>query len=90
MNNKIIEPEEFKKTQFDILISVDRFCKARGIRYFLAYGTLIGALRHGGYIPWDDDIDISMPRPDYERFIKLYNKEKDKGYYVVSPSLDPS
>ena len=90
MNNKIIEPEEFKKTQFDILISVDRFCKAHGIRYFLAYGTLIGALRHGGYIPWDDDIDISMPRPDYERFIKLYNKEKDKGYYVVSPSLDPS
>ena len=71
MNNKIIEPEEFKKTQFDILISVDRFCKARGIRYFLAYGTLIGALRHGGYIPWDDDIDISMPRPDYERF-KFY------------------
>ncbi len=53
----------------DILKAVDAFCKERGLRYSLAYGTLLGAIRHGGFIPWDDDIDILMPRPDFERFL---------------------
>ena len=65
--------EELKKTQKEILDEVVAFCNTHNIRYFLAYGTLLGAIRHKGYIPWDDDIDIHMPRPDYERFIELYN-----------------
>jgi lipopolysaccharide cholinephosphotransferase len=55
-----------------ILKDVHSFCVQQGIRYSVAYGTLIGAIRHHGFIPWDDDIDIIMPRPDYERFCEEY------------------
>lgn len=59
----------------DILIYVDEICRRHQLRYYLVGGTLIGAVRHGGFIPWDDDIDISMPRDDYERFINLCKVE---------------
>ena len=68
-----IEDEELKTLQIDILDSVSQFCEQNGLRYILAYGTLLGAVRHKGYIPWDDDIDIAMPRPDYEIFMKKYH-----------------
>ncbi len=80
--------DELKKIQTEILDEVVAFCEAHGIRYYLAYGTLLGAVRHKGYIPWDDDIDIHMPRPDYERFIELYNKEQEREYAVVTHELD--
>lgn len=75
---RIIEFNELKKIQLEILKYIHKFCIRNEIRYFLVYGTLIGAVRHRGYIPWDDDIDICMPRPDYERFLKLFNKNKSK------------
>lgn len=68
-----ISNEECKSIMIDILLDIDAFCKANNLRYSLAFGTLIGAVRHGGFIPWDDDIDIMMPRPDYEVFRKKYN-----------------
>ena len=72
-----VSPDELKKIQIEILDDVAHFCEHHNLRYFLAYGTLLGAIRHKGYIPWDDDIDIHMPRPDYEKFIKLYNNENN-------------
>lgn len=53
----------------EILIAFDKVCREHGLRYCICGGTLLGAVRHGGFIPWDDDLDCSMPRPDYERFI---------------------
>ena len=84
---KEITGEELKKIQVEILDNVVEFCQRHNLRYFLAYGTLLGAVRHNGYIPWDDDIDIHMPRPDYEKFIGLYNSEAGNNE-VVSHELD--
>lgn len=72
---KQINEEELKTIQLDILQNTANFCDRNGITYFLAYGTLIGAIRHNGYIPWDDDIDIAMPRPDYDKFIQHFNEQ---------------
>lgn len=80
--------DELKRMQKGILDEVVAFCEEHGLRYYLAYGTLLGAIRHKGYIPWDDDIDIHMPRPDYERFIELYNSKPARGYEVVTHELD--
>ena len=80
MGRKLIDTEESKRLQLEILDGIDRFCQERGLRYSLAYGTLIGAVRHQGFIPWDDDIDLMMPRPDYDRFRKEFRAE---GLYLV-------
>lgn len=73
--------EESKKIQIGILDFFDQFCRKEGIRYSLSYGSLIGAIRHKGFIPWDDDIDIMMPREDYNILI---SKFKDaNGIYVI-------
>ncbi len=61
----------------DVLQTVHDFCVSHDIKYSLAYGTLLGAVRHKGFIPWDDDIDIAMLRDDYEKFAQLFNKEND-------------
>ncbi|GHT01451.1 hypothetical protein FACS189421_14100 [Bacteroidia bacterium] len=70
---KQISKDELKQIQLEILKDVHNYCTFRGLRYFLSRGTLLGAARHKGYIPWDDDIDIMMPRPDYDIFIKEFN-----------------
>lgn len=74
--NKEITLEERKSIQLDMLDEIDAFCKANGIRYSIAFGTLLGAIRHKGFIPWDDDVDIMMPLPDLLRFKKLFKSEK--------------
>ena len=79
--------EELKAIQLDILVKVRDFCAAGNLRYFLAGGTLLGAVRHKGYIPWDDDIDIVMPRPDYDRFVMTFNGS-DENLEVLAPEHD--
>ncbi len=71
---------EMKSASVEVLKDVHAFCVENNIRYALGYGTLIGAIRHKGFIPWDDDIDIIMPRPDYDRFVRTY---RDRGDYEL-------
>jgi len=82
---KSVNVNELREIQLSILDSVAEFCEKNNIKYFLAYGTLIGAVRHKGYIPWDDDIDIIMPRTDYEKFINDFNNfSNDYKVYTVN------
>ena len=64
--------DELKRIEFDILKHFDAFCKEHNIRYYLGYGTLLGAIRYKKFIPWDDDVDVLVPREDYERLLKIY------------------
>ncbi len=84
-----LSDNEVKKIQLGILDTVHNFCVQSGkINYFLAYGTLIGAIRHKGYIPWDDDIDIGMLREDYELFKATFNQSNSR-YYLSDATIDP-
>lgn len=76
MKDKQLTQSEIRAVQLEMLDEVDAFCRANGIRYSLAFGTLLGAVRHKGYIPWDDDMDIIMPLPDLLRFKELFKSEK--------------
>lgn len=78
--------QELQKVSLDILADVHSFCVQEGIKYSMDYGTLIGALRHKGFIPWDDDVDIVMPRPDFERFCHSYHSEKFRLVYYGNDS----
>lgn len=70
---KKVSLAEMRRIQLDILEKVDVFCRKNNLRYSLGGGTLLGAIRHKGYIPWDDDVDIMMPRPDYETFLRSFD-----------------
>lgn len=62
---------EHKADMLDLLVEFDKFCEEHGLRYYLSGGTLLGAVRHKGFIPWDDDVDVNMPRPDCEKLMEL-------------------
>lgn len=72
----VLTLEEMQKVNLEMLYEFDKICKENNLTYSLAGGTLIGAVRHHGFIPWDDDIDINMNRIDYEKLMELYSKNE--------------
>ena len=95
MNNPFLE--EYKKInlrtcqlkQLSILEEIDKICKRHDIPYWLDGGTLLGAVRHQGFIPWDDDIDIAMRDEDLQRFIQVAPQELNKTLFLQTPNTDP-
>ena len=72
------------------LEAIDHVCREHGLRYYLWAGTMLGAVRHQGFIPWDDDMDICMPRPDYEQLISHWREWLPQPYEVIAPETDPT
>ena len=85
----MISVKESQDLELDIMHKLHDYCVKHGLRYLLAYGTLIGAVRHKGFIPWDNDIDIFMPRPDFERFLEMTKTDPvAEDLYVTHYTLD--
>lgn len=78
-----------KSVGLDILLAIKRVCEANDLAFFLDSGTLLGAARHRGFIPWDDDVDIWMPRFDYDRFLEIGQSELGDSYFLQTRETDP-
>ncbi len=95
MNNEYLSKylklhlRECQLKQLSILESIDSVCKKHDIQYWLDGGTLLGAVRHGGFIPWDDDIDIAMMKPDFERFLEVAQSDLPDNLFLQTPKTDP-
>ena len=75
--------------EYNVLKDITSFCDLQGIKYYIIDGTLLGAVRHGGFIPWDDDIDIGMDLKNYKKFCKIAPKKLDKKYFVQNFYSEP-
>ena len=89
MDNFDVESKKLQLIELDIFKSFLMVCKKLDLKYFLAGGTLLGAIRHNGFIPWDDDIDVIMPREDYEKFLEKGQALLEKKYFIQNYKTDP-
>lgn len=87
MNNDL---RKLQLVQLDLLLFVDGLCRQHHLSYSLYAGTLLGAVRHQGFIPWDDDLDICMPRADYNRFLELWPQVEHSGYILQNKENTPA
>ena len=90
-SKKEYEPEVLKRlheVQVEILNDFIRTCDKHNLKYFAVYGTALGAVRHQGFIPWDDDIDVGMLREDYYRFFEVFEEELGHKYTLLTPEID--
>ena len=86
MDNKL---RQLQLTQLELLKVFDRICRKHDIKYSLYAGSLLGAVRHKGFIPWDDDLDVCMSRGEYDRFISVWAQEETEGYVLQNKDLAP-
>ena len=84
-----IDTEQLKNIQVDMLKCFIAVCQKHNLRYFLLGGSALGAVRHKGYIPWDDDIDVGLPRNDYEKFLEVAQKDLPENIFVQTTITDP-
>lgn len=75
---KALTPREVQLGELEVMKALDAICEKLGLKYFLTYGTLLGAIRHQGFIPWDDDVDVMMPRPDYEKLLAYLMEHEEE------------
>ncbi len=87
MDDMSVIQKKLWETEQEILDVIDKVCTENGLRYSLAYGTLLGAVRHGGFIPWDDDVDVMMPREDYEELIKIWSDSAPDGFILETEQM---
>ena len=83
-----INLKELQNIQMEILVEFDRICKKNNIKYQLFAGTLLGAIRHKGFIPWDDDIDVCMLRKDYIKFLNACESDLRENYFLQTFETD--
>lgn len=81
---------ELHTVLLDAMKDIDRICRDNGLKYFLHAGTLLGAVNHGGFIPWDDDVDISLMRADYEKLLEILSRDYSHKYFVHNYKTDPN
>ena len=86
---KQIDLRQSQLLQLDILLELAACCERQGLTYFIAYGTLLGAVRHQGFIPWDDDIDVWMPREDYNKLIQRFHDDTKVSHYRLIAPANP-